>query len=63
VAWFLRAVEQADGKRVCSHGRVVFDRRDEQSDALDHRRDVTATVSRVGLFVHRRGVTSVGTVR
>ena len=64
MAWFLRAIEQADGQWACSHGRVVFDRHDELSEALDHLRDVAATMSPVELFVHRRGgdVERVGTV-
>lgn len=52
MAWFLRAIEQADGLWACSHGRVVFDRHDELSDALDHLRDIAATMSPAELFVH-----------
>ena len=52
MAWFLRAIEQADGQWACSHGRVVFDRHDELSDALDHLREVAAVMSPAELFVH-----------
>lgn len=53
MAWFLRAIEQADGQWACSHGRVVFDRHDELSGALDHLRDIAATMSPAELYVHR----------
>ena len=64
VAWFLRAIEQADGRWVCSHGRVVFDRHDELSDALDHLRDLAAVMSPAELFVHGRDgdVKNIGSV-
>jgi len=64
VAWFLRAIEQADGRWACSHGRVVFDRHDELSDALDHLRDLAAVMSPAELFVHGRDgdVKNVGSV-
>ena len=64
MAWFLRAIEQADGQWACSHGRVVFDRHDELSDALDHLRDIAATLSPAELFVHRLdgGIQNVGPV-
>ena len=53
MAWFFRAIEQADGRWACSHGRAVFDRHNELSDALDHLRDIAATMSPAELFVHR----------
>jgi hypothetical protein len=64
VAWFLRAIEQADGQWACSHGRAVFDRHDELSDALDHLRDIAVTMSPAQLFVHHLdgAVTQVGSV-
>ena len=64
VTWFLRAIEQADGRWACSHGRVVFDRHDELSDALDHLRDLAADMSPAELFVHRRDgdVKNIGSV-
>jgi len=64
VAWFLRAIEQADGRWACSHGRVVFDRHDELSDALDHLRDLAAVMSPAELFVHGRDgdVKNIGSV-
>ena len=64
MAWFFRAIEQADGQWACSHGRVVFDRHDELSDALDHLREIAATMSPAELFVHRQdgSARSVGTV-
>lgn len=52
MAWYLRAIEQSDGQWACSHGRVVFDRHDELSDALEHLRDLGATMSPAELFVH-----------
>jgi hypothetical protein len=60
VAWFLRAIEQADGRWACSHGRVVFDRH----DALDHLRDLAAVMSPAELFVHGRDgdVKNIGSV-
>lgn len=64
MAWYLRAIEQADGQWACSHGRVVFDRHDELSDALEHLHDLAATMSPAVLFVHRLdgGVKNVGSV-
>ena len=64
MAWFLRAIEQADGRWACSHGRVVFDRHDELSDALDHLRDLAAVMSPAELFVHGRDgdVKNIGSV-
>ena len=55
MAWFFRAIEQVDGRWACSHGRVVIDQHDELSEALDHLRDVAATMSPAELFVHRLG--------
>jgi hypothetical protein len=64
VAWFLRAIEQADGRWACSHGRVVVDRHDELSEALHHLRNVAAVISPAELFVHRLDgdVKNVGSV-
>jgi len=52
MAWFFRAIEQADGRWACSHGGAVFDQHDELPDALVHLRDIAATMSPAELFVH-----------
>ena len=52
MAWFLRAIEQADGGWVCKFGRNVFDRHDELPEALDHLRGIGATMQPAELFVH-----------
>ena len=64
MAWFFRAIEQADGRWACSHGGAVFDRHDELPDALDHLRDIAATMSPAELFVHHLDgdVRNVGSV-
>ena len=64
MAWFFRAIEQADGRWACSHGGAVFDRHDELPDALDHLRDIAATMSPAELFVHHLDgdVKNVGSV-
>jgi hypothetical protein len=52
-AWFLRAIQQADGGWDCRYGRTVFDRHDELPEALEHLRDIAATMAPAELFVHR----------
>jgi hypothetical protein len=36
MAWFLRAIEQPDGRWACQHGRRRYDLHDELSDALQY---------------------------
>jgi len=64
MAWFFRAIEQADGRWACSHGGAVFDQHDELPDALVHLRDIAATMSPAELFVHHLDgdVKNVGSV-
>ena len=53
MAWFLRAIEQTDGRWSCRHGRNVFDGHDELPDALNHLRDIASRMAPCELHIHR----------
>lgn len=52
MAWFLRAIEQIDGRWSCQHGRHVYDVHEELHDALQHLRCIATTMQPAELIVH-----------
>jgi len=54
MAWFLRAIEQADGGWACSHGLSVLDLHDDLPEALAHLHKIAEAMRPVELVVHWR---------
>jgi hypothetical protein len=52
-AWFLRVIQRTDGGWDCRHGHVVFDGYDKLQEALEHLRDIAATMAPAGLLARR----------
>jgi hypothetical protein len=52
MAWFLRAIEDVDGRWQCRHGQRTFDSHDQLGAALAHLRLISAEMGSVEMFVH-----------
>ena len=52
MVWFLRAIEQSDGRWACRHGRHLYDLHEELSDALEHLATIADTIGPAELIVH-----------
>jgi len=51
--WFLRAIEQDDGRWACRHGSHQFDTHGELRAAIIHLRELAKEFDPSTLFVHR----------
>jgi hypothetical protein len=52
MAWFLRAIEDDEGRWLCCHGRHVFDSHDQLDEAVAHLSVIAADVSPAETAVH-----------
>lgn len=52
MAWFLRAIEEDDGRWRCQFGMTTYDVHDHLPDALRHLGTVAASLDTAELFIH-----------
>jgi hypothetical protein len=52
MVWYLRAIQQPDGRWACRHGRQLFDLHDELSDALEHLAAIADTIGPAEFITH-----------
>jgi hypothetical protein len=53
MAWFLRAIQTAQGEWECHHGARVFDAHATLEDALEHLRSLASELEGIAeVFVH-----------
>ena len=53
MAWFLRAIEEHDGRWRCQHGREAYDRHDYLHEAVAHLSSIAVALAPAELFIHR----------
>jgi hypothetical protein len=53
VNWYLHAVEHADGRWACQHGRTVFDSHADRASAIAHLKRIALELGlTASIFVH-----------